>query len=535
MYKHPRSAQEIRINNYNPVLLLLWKANIDLQFVGESSLAVAQYVTGYVTKAERSNMQDLWQEVSSHFSVYRKLFSFGVRSLRSRECGLYGASNLLGDHLCGKSQTIKWIDVSQPQHRRRRLINHSKLVELKEKNPDSTDIFEDNLLDIFYPQRPGKMEDVCVYDFVAEYTKSGVDKDGNIVYCKLAKPILPNHKLYNPSKEDEREKYFYSLLLLFVPFCNEGDLIEEGETGESAFERHMQENKALNTHSEKLQRTLRARKTVQKINEARQAQEENVSESASEAEDGPQVAGEAISAMHDVADLCQDNDGDGPSLEDLVSSLNLDQVCLYEKVKSHLEHQIMHECGCCQCSDLTPLHMFESGVGGTGISFLIKTIGVLVASLWDTVTGSTLCALTAPTGLAAFNVSGVTIHQLLQLPIEHEGRSAGYWRLGKEPLKVMHVSLSKLKLLIIDEVSMVSSLNLAYIHLRLDEIFARYEWFGGVNVMFVGDILQLPPVKGAPVYERINNKSITTKLGCLTSVNIGHDTVVYDELTINQC
>ena len=112
--------------------------------------------------------------------------------------------------------------------------------------------------------------------------------------------------------------------------------------------------------------------------------------------------------------------------------------------------------------------MFVSGVGGTGKSFLIKTIHALVASLWDTVTGSTLCAVTALTDLAAFNVSGVTIHQLLQLPIEHEGRSAGYWKLGKEPLKVMCVSLSKLKLLIIDKVFMVSSLTLGYIHLRLE-------------------------------------------------------------------
>ena len=65
-----------------------------------------------------------------------------------------------------------------------------------------------------------------------------------------------------------------------------------------------------------------------------------------------QMAGEAISAMNDVADLCQDSDSDGPSLEELVSSLNSDQVCVYGKVNSHLEHQIMHECGCCQCSDL---------------------------------------------------------------------------------------------------------------------------------------------------------------------------------------
>ena len=34
------------------------------------SLAITRYVTGYVTKAERSKMQDLWQEVSSRASIY---------------------------------------------------------------------------------------------------------------------------------------------------------------------------------------------------------------------------------------------------------------------------------------------------------------------------------------------------------------------------------------------------------------------------------------------------------------------------------
>ena len=65
---------------------------------------------------------------------------------------------------------------------------------------------------------------------------------------------------------------------------------------------------------------------------------------------------------------------------------------------------------------------------------------------------SLLCAVSAPTGLAAFNVDGNTIHRLLQLPIEHEGRAAGYWRLGRDTLKVMRSSLSKVCVLIIDEV-----------------------------------------------------------------------------------
>ena len=103
------------------------------------------------------------------------------------------------------------------------------------------------------------------------------------------------------------------------------------------------------------------------------------------------------------------------------------------------------------------------------------------------------CAIAALTGLAAFNVGGVTIHQLFQLPIEHDSTTASYWALSKEKQKVMKDSLCDLKMIIIDEVSMVSSLNLAYIHLRLGDIFDRGTWFGGKNIIFVGDLLQLPP------------------------------------------
>ena len=182
MYRLPRSPEEIRINNYNPLLLMLWKANMDIQYIAKSSLAIAQYVTGYVTKAERANMQDLWQEVSSHQSIYSKLWSFGVRSLRSRECGLYEASDLLlGDHLCGKSETVKWIDVSQPHNRKWRLKDHSKLVQMQQNDANSTNLFEDNLVDTFYPCRPNDMEGVWLYDFVADYVKIGVAKNGKTV------------------------------------------------------------------------------------------------------------------------------------------------------------------------------------------------------------------------------------------------------------------------------------------------------------------------------------------------------------------
>ena len=47
----------------------------------------------------------------------------------------------------------------------------------------------------------------------------------------------------------------------------------------------------------------------------------------------------------------------------------------------------------------------------------------------------------APTGLAAFNVDGTTIHRLFQLPVEHEVKSAMYWSLSKM-LALAHMLLT---------------------------------------------------------------------------------------------
>ena len=192
------------MNDYNP-LLMLWKANIDIQFVAEASLVLAHYVSGYVPKAERSNMQEIWQEVSDNKSIYSCLWSFGIRSLRFRECGLYEASDLLlGDHLTEKSDTVKWVDVSMPHKRSRRLKNHKVLQELAKNNPHSQNIFQDNVLDIFYPQRPASLEKVCLYDFVANYEFQGIDTAGQRVYRKLGKPS--NVKSINEARKANMEE-----------------------------------------------------------------------------------------------------------------------------------------------------------------------------------------------------------------------------------------------------------------------------------------------------------------------------------------
>jgi hypothetical protein len=80
--------------------------------------------------------------------------------------------------------------------------------------------------------------------------------------------------------------------------------------------------------------------------------------------------------------------------------------------------------------------------------------------------------IAAPAGLSAHNIGGTTIRSLLRLPIEHL-KPADYNRLNQEPLTIVRATLKDLKLLIIDEISMVSSLTLLHIHLRLTEIMSN--------------------------------------------------------------
>ena len=66
---------------------------------------------------------------------------------------------------------------------------------------------------------------------------------------------------------------------------------------------------------------------------------------------------------------------------------------------------------------------------------------------------------------------------------------------------------------------MLSSINLSCIHLRLQELFGDTGWFGSKNIIFVGDIMQLLPANGSPVYTKVQNKVIASRLGCMTSGN----------------
>ena len=132
--------------------------------------------------------------------------------------------------------------------------------------------------------------------------------------------------------------------------------------------------------------------------------------------------------------------------------------------------------------ETTQEHLFVTGRAGTGKSTLLNHLS------WQTSKQVVICA---PTGVAALNVGGQTIHSLFRLPIgviaDHEIEQ------GADVRKL----LNTMDTLVIDEVSMVNAdlLDAVDRSLRMARS-RRHEPFGGVQLVLFGDPYQLAPVPG---------------------------------------
>ncbi|TKC10514.1 hypothetical protein FA048_10035 [Pedobacter polaris] len=134
--------------------------------------------------------------------------------------------------------------------------------------------------------------------------------------------------------------------------------------------------------------------------------------------------------------------------------------------------------------------IFMTGKAGTGKTTFLRHI--------RSSTKKNL-AVVAPTAVAAINAGGVTIHSFFQVPFgpllppspqetiftEFSGKS-----FGAEKAKLIKC----LDLLIIDEISMVRADTLDYIDRALRFVKGNSQPFGGVQLLMIGDLYQLPPV-----------------------------------------
>ena len=147
----------------------------------------------------------------------------------------------------------------------------------------------------------------------------------------------------------------------------------------------------------------------------------------------------------------------------------------------------------------TNKNVFLTGKAGTGKTTLLKKI--LSTTHKNTV-------VVAPTGIAALNAGGVTIHSFFQLPFagyiptaDFKNSDNGMYFETKQTItrhfkmpQSKQTVIRNLELLVIDEVSMLRADLLDAMNEMLQFVRRSNLPFGGVQILFIGDLWQLPPV-----------------------------------------
>ena len=172
---------------------------------------------------------------------------------------------------------------------------------------------------------------------------------------------------------------------------------------------------------------------------------------------------------------------------------NFETIDLYK----HMDYSDSFQLAC-DFVQYTNTNIFLTGKAGTGKTTFLKYCK-------ENIKKNT--AVVAPTGVAAMNAGGTTIHSFFQLPFNPFIPASRMFN-GDESVNDKNSLLSKLKLnserrevmrnlelLIIDEISMVRCDLLDAIDTVLRHVRNQYsKAFGGVQVLFIGDMYQLPPV-----------------------------------------
>ena len=143
------------------------------------------------------------------------------------------------------------------------------------------------------------------------------------------------------------------------------------------------------------------------------------------------------------------------------------------------------------------IYCFLSGGGGVGKSHLINCLYQGALKYYNTRAGDDFhqvkILMLAPTGKAAYIIKGMTIHSALAIPACQSLRN--YKPLDSSRLNTLRCQLGGLKLIFLDEISMVGSTMFnVQINKRLKDIKGSRDDFGRVSIITLGDLFQLEPV-----------------------------------------
>ena len=540
-----RKTKDMRINLFNEGILLAWKANLDIQIVLEP-YGCASYIVGYISKSQRGMSAQLdaaaKEARKGNLDLKKQVRHIGNVFSNCVEVSAQEAVYLdLQIPLTKCTRDVVFINTSVPEERIFLLKPKAALDELP---AESTDVESDSVIQR-YSKRPKQLSKFCLADYVSKVdiiypkgnkvpekvndkndddrgdssssneSEDSLDVDNSqgsdllyrtkngIKYKKRKVPRIIRYVKYNKKKDPEN--YFREQLMLFVPWRNEQkDLLGSFDTYEAhynsvqtslipkrnEYEHHIEELELARQMMEDEQREY-DQTAPNAEQENREAEEEGSKESEQFVYFNPSRVVEH--RHYDIGIELQSTcsvppvETSGIMLPDdeyltLLRSLNLRQREFF----NHIVHWI-------KCKD-EPVYAFLTGGAGVGKSVVIRALYQTLYRILNLKDGENpddkrilLCAYM---GFAAFNISGQTICSAFHKKM-YQGT---YNHLSADELNTFRIKYRHLKVVIIDEISMVGNMTLSFIDTRLQQLTGSKAAFGGLSVIAVGDLYQLKPV-----------------------------------------
>nr|XP_029710162.1 uncharacterized protein LOC115256057 [Aedes albopictus] len=440
-----RAMNELWTNPFNPWIAQKLRSNMDLQFILDV-YSCACYLVDYVNKSNR-----------------------GISGLHRELIAL------------------------QEQYPDQDYTALLKKMDEEEIDEDSTDVWTKNIIQK-YEERDG-LEDVCLADFAARYTQ----RRGTNTYTIRNVPRILRWRGYSMN---ELAEYKRESVLLFWPFRNEVCDILDGnkflqlyDTNEADLLRKRREYDCelnLEQTVEEYLRTCENEEVGEQENAATEKNDEFVRTIIMEPnnDDIEHLPTGALNAV----------------IRQRTNVMSKEDYCAMVRTTNAEQRdlilQMIHSLHSYDESS-KPMQIFFTGPAGCGKTFtlriLMETINRYSQAHNAQKNAFVACA---STGKAAVAIGGTTVHSAFRITMSRRANS----KLSFEMLQLYRNAFANIKAVIIDEVSMIGADILNTIHARLQDISGNYDDpFGGINIVFCGDLRQLPPVNARPVYKPTGN------------------------------
>ena len=557
LYK--RKPNEQNVSPYNTVILSLMQSNMNIQYV-TGIYGVVKYLTGYMCKPEHT-MSELMKKASKEATnkgVQDKLWAIGNVFTQKREVSTDEAIvRTLSLPMRSSKIDVVYIVTGLKENRTRALKSPEVL---KMMNADDENVYALNLLDKYAnrPDQPIEMEDLCLADFGTNYVHhkaydpniesedirsyttpvSSVDfedeessskaeiitlKDEMGKMRKRKRPCVMRY--HNVNEMVDPELHYLILLQLYLPWRNENEL-KRGFSSYEEMYKHVEED--IKPNILRHEPYFESQDMNLDLNDLERFDNDEDDNNDNRTQfnflnpdlldlDMPVNETDNTSGVAATSNI-QNRSISREENYEMCSRLNDEQLDVFNYVMRYAIEVMFNERN---DKDLPePIYVFLSGGGGVGKSYVSKAMIENLKNVlkfhpqnFDT---QPSVSVTASTGKAACILDGTTIHSAFGLG--KFGRS----HTKADGLNTLRRKYNHLCVLLTDEISMTGITIFDNLNTQLQAIKNDKRDFGGVSIIAIGDLFQLPPVNMATVYalihKRINDVWLKFKLHELTKI-----------------